>query len=343
MAFVVDDLSNWYVRQSRARFWAPDAEPEPAAVATLHLCLGTVARLLAPAAPFASDWLHRALVGPSVHLASFPEADLAARDADLERAMDAARRLASLGRSAREAGNLRVRQTLAAMRVAVPRGVDGPVFRELLGLLAMEVNVRAIEVMTSDAELVRLRAKPNFRSLGKRFAKRTPMVAQAVAGLDPDRIRLLERGAAATVELDGETLEILPDDVEIEREVATAWLVQSDGPFVAAVDPELTPELRLDGLARELVHRVQRLRKQAGYEYTTRIALAVTGHERMLDAVRAHQAFIEGETLARSLQVGRDLDAWDAKDEVPVDEFNVTLSVVRWSNGQAGPSRGEDR
>jgi isoleucyl-tRNA synthetase len=335
MDFVDADLSNWYVRRSKPRFWAPDREPDPAAVATLHECLVVVARLLAPAAPFASDWLHRALTDQSVHLARFPTAASAREAPALERGMDAIRRLSSLGRSAREGGGLRVRQTLGRMRVAVPAGTDGPEFRELLDVLADEVNVRQIEVVSSDAELVRLRGRPNFRSLGKRFGKRTPRVAEAVAALPAEPLRALERGSPAALELDGEVLEILPEDLTIEREVSTTWLVQSEGAFVAAVDPTLTDELRRDGLAREVVHRVQRLRKDAGFEYTTRIALAVGGDERLLEAVRAHAAFIEGETLARSLLVGRTLDAWDARDDTPIDDFNVTLAVARWPNGRS--------
>jgi isoleucyl-tRNA synthetase len=334
MDFVVDDLSNWYVRLSRGRFWAPDREPDPAAVATLHECLLTVARLLAPAAPFASDWIHRALAGASVHLAPFPEAQAGRADADLETAMDAIRRLASLARSAREAGGLRVRQTLATLRVAVPRGVDGPRFRELLGLLAQETNVRAVEVMTSDAGLVRLRARPNFRALGRRFGSRTPAVARAVGALGPDALRALEAGSAVPLEFEGDRLEILPDDLTVEREVATDWLVQSAGPFVAAVDPGLTEDLRRDGLAREVVHRVQRLRKEAGFEYTTRIALAVTGDGPLLEAVRAHEDFIRGETLARALVLGQPLEAADARDDAPIDGFHATLAVARQDDGQ---------
>lgn len=337
MDFVVDDLSNWYVRLSRGRFWAPDREPEPGAVATLARCLVITSRLLAPAAPFASDWLHRALTGGSVHLADFPTPALSDEDPELERAMDAIRRLASLGRSAREAGNLRVRQTLATMRVAVPAGIDGPRFRELLEVLARETNVRVVEVMSSDADLVRLRGRPNFRALGRRFGARTPVVAQAVAALDQDRLRALEAGDRVAVACAGESVEILPDDVTVEREVATAWLVQTAGPFVAAVDPTVTDDLRRDGLAREVVHRVQRLRKDAGFEYTTRITLAVTGDQPLLDAVRAHQEFIAGETLARSLLIGRALAAWDARDETPIDDHHVTLAVARWSNGPEIP------
>jgi isoleucyl-tRNA synthetase len=327
----VEELSNWYVRQSRARFWAPDREADPVAVRTLFDSLVAVARMLAPVVPFASDWLHRALTGDSVHLADFPVADGGWDDPALDRAMDGVRRLASLGRSAREAGSRRVRQPLATMRVAVAKGVDNPRFRELLPLLAQEVNVKRIEVVSSDADLVRLKAKANFRSLGKRFGKRTPVVAERIATLSPDQLRQLEGGTAVTmVEPEG-TIEVLPEDVVVEREVAIDWLVQSEGPFVVALDPTLTPDLVRDGLAREIVSRVQRLRKDAGYEYTTRIALAIGGDPVVLDAAHQAASLIQGETLARELRVGQDLGWTEARDEARIDEHQVTLAVARWT------------
>jgi isoleucyl-tRNA synthetase len=335
MAFV-EELSNWYVRQSRSRFWAPDREPDSAAVTTLRDCLAVTARLLAPAAPFASDWLHRAVAGGSVHLADFPVADRSQVDPELERAMDAIRRLASLGRSAREAGNRRVRQPLGTIRVAVPPAVAAnPRFAELLELLRQEVNVGAVELVSSDAELVRLRPKANFRTLGKRFGKRTPEVAAGISRIPAVELRRLEEGQSITVPLDDGLVRVEPEDVVIEREVATDWLVQSAGPFVVALDPRLTPELIADGLAREMVSRVQRLRKEAGYQYTTRIALAVAGDDTVMAAARQHADFVRGETLARSLELGRQLDPCDARDDASIDQYQVTLTVRRWSAEQS--------
>ncbi|MBM4188705.1 MAG: isoleucine--tRNA ligase [Gemmatimonadetes bacterium] len=326
----VEDLSNWYVRQSRARFWAPDRDADPAAVATLRHCLVTTARLLAPAAPFAADWLHRALTGESVHLARFPVAQ-GTEEPELLGAMDGIRRLASLGRSAREGGNRRVRQPLASMRVAVGRGVDGARFRELLPLLGQEVNVRRIEVVDSDAELVRLRAKANFRSLGKRFGKETPAVAAAVGQLGGESLRELEAGRPVRLVFEGREIEVLPDDAVVEREVTTDWLVQSQGPFVVALDPTLTPELAREGLAREIVSRVQRLRKEARLEYTARIVLGVAGADAIVAAARSETDLIAGETLAREVRVGEVLGAAVATDRSPIDEHQVVLTVAPWA------------
>ncbi len=323
--FVVDDLSNWYVRLSRARFWAPDHEADPAAVATLHECLATVARLLAPAAPFASDWLHRALTGQSVHLSGFP-VTRRRRDEALEGAMDAVRRLTSLGRAARETKNIRVRQPLSAMQVAVPARFRGPLFDELLALLQSEVNVRAVSPVASDADLVRLKAKPNFRALGKKFGKRTQEAAAAVAKLDVDALRMLEEGGTAPLDGLGD---VSAEEVQVEREVTSDWLVQSDGPYVVALDPLITDELRAEGLAREVVNRVQRMRKEAGYEYTTRIRLWVTGDEQVQRAVTAHNGFIRDETLARELDVGTRGSAPDLEQQVDLDGVSAVLGIQR--------------
>jgi isoleucyl-tRNA synthetase len=335
MEFVVDDVSQWYVRANRARFWAVDSVADPAALATLYEALVTVSRLLAPAAPFISDWLHRALTGTSVHLTRFPE--VAGRRAPgLEAAMDAVRRLASLAHGARQERKLPVRQPLARMQVAVPAGVRGQAFDELLELLRVEVNVKTIEAVSSDAELVRLRARPNFRSLGKRYGKRTPQVAAAAAGLGPEQLRALEQGSPVSLDLDGEGVSFLPEDVVVEREVASDWVVASDGPYVVALDPRLDDTLRREGTAREVVNRIQRLRKEAGYVYTDRIRVWMDGGAPVLDAARVHADFIRGETLARRLELGARAPAPDLEQQVDIDGHGVVVGVERDRDGRAG-------
>ncbi|HEU5217397.1 MAG TPA: DUF5915 domain-containing protein, partial [Gemmatimonadales bacterium] len=282
---------------------------------------------------FASDWLHRALTGQSVHLATFPVPG-SPRDCELEDAMGAVRRLASLARAAREEQSLRVRQPLARMRVAVPRTADGPRFRGMLPLLAQEVNVREVEVVSSDADLVRLRARPNFRSLGKRYGKRTPDAAAAAAGLDAEQLRALENGDTVRLNGGADVWEYGPEDVTVEREVTTDWLVQSAGSYVAALDPVLTDDLRAEGIAREVVNRVQRLRKDAGYEYTTRIDLWVEGPAPLLEAVRAHAEVIRAETLTRTLHLGAAAPAADRQETVEIDGHRAVISVARHLAGE---------
>jgi isoleucyl-tRNA synthetase len=319
---------------NRGRFWAPGTTADPAALATLHEALVTVCRLLAPAAPFASDAIHRRLTGESVHLASFPEARGHA-DPDLDGAMDAVRRLASLGRAAREGAGLRVRQPLARLRVAVPAGVRGVGFEAFLDVLRRELNVKQIDVVQSDEELVRLRAKPNFRALGKVYGKDTPRAAEAARRLSREQLLQLEGGAAASVTVEGKSFEYRPADVVVEREVVTDWPVQSEGPLVVALDPELTAELRHEGLAREVVNRVQRLRKEAGYDYNTRIALSLSGAEEVLEAAGAHRQFVAGETLARRFETGAELADPDVKETVSIDGRPVVIALRRF-DGSGG-------
>ena len=333
MGFVVDDLSNWYVRTNRPRFWAPDRAADPAALATLHEVLVTAARLLGPVAPFIADWIHRSLTGTSVHLAPFP-ADQGRREPELLEAMAAHRRLASLARAARETRKLNVRQPVARLQVAVPAAVKGPAFADLLDILAAEVNAKAVDVAGSDHELVRLKGKADFRSLGKRYGKDTPRAAAVVSQLTAEQLTALEHGDPVRM---GE-FALHPEDVVVTREVVSDWAVQADGPYVVAVDPRLSEDLIQEGLARELVHRVQRLRKEAGYEYTTRIELSVSGAADIVAAVSAFQSFVEGETLARKVVLGAVLDDADVTRELDIEARRVTIALRR-HDGRKGGTR----
>jgi len=336
MDFVGEDLSRWYIRRNRPRFWAPDRATDPVALETLHEALVAAVRMLAPAAPFFSDWVHRALTGTSVHLAPFP-VDRGHREPELLAAMATVRRLASLARAARESRNLRVRQPLARMQVAVPAAAQGPALSDLLDILAAEVNVRAVQVVASDHDLVRLGGKANFRTLGKRYGKDTPRAAAAVAELSGAELQTLEQGGTVR---HGE-FEYQSADVTVTREVASEWLVQADGPYVVALDPALSDDLVQEGLAREVVNRVQRLRKDAGYEYTTRIELSIAGAEDVVAATRAFSGFVEGETLARRMVLGgagAALDEPDLQREVDIEGRRVTIALRR-HDGRKGGTR----
>ena len=191
------------------------------------------------------------------------------------------------------------------MRVAVPLSVRGDLFDSFLDVVRREVNVKAIEIVESDADLVKLKPKPNFRELGKKHGKNTPAVARSSQELRPAQLQQLERGESVTLKSrDGLVVEYHPDDIKIEREVVTDWLVQSEGTVVVALDQELDDDLRAEGTAREIVNRVQRLRKEAGYHYNTRIVLGLTGADAIVGAAFRHEKFIAGETLAREVEVG---------------------------------------
>ncbi len=330
IAFCDNELSNWYVRVNRSRFWAPDAEADASALATLHEALHIVSRLLAPAAPFISDAVHRGLTGSSVHVAPFPSV-AGQLDPAMNATMDVMRTLASLGRSAREEGGIRVRQPLQTMRVAVPLAIRGGVFEEFLDIVRQEVNVKSIEIVESDADLVTLKAKPNYKVIGARYGKQTPVVAKLASELDSDQLQRLEAGETVTQPgSDGGPVEITPDMVTLVREVVTEWLVQSKGPVVVALDPTLDDELRSEGTAREIVNRVQRLRKEAGYDYNTRIALGLVGPDPVVQAAGMHEAFIAGETLAREMRIGADLVGNDVRETVDIDGQKLVISLRRF-------------
>jgi isoleucyl-tRNA synthetase len=300
--FVVEDLSNWYVRRCRPRFWGnTDAADARAAFRTLWDALRTVTLLAAPCAPFSSDWMHRALTGESVHLQRYP-AHAGASDGELEADMEAARTLVSLGRAAREDVQIRVRQPLRALYAVVPGGRS--LHGALLDLVREEMNVKSVEFLSSGEDIVRLVARPNFRELGPRFGKHTEAAADAVRGLDQGALASFRAGGEVEIELDGQRHTLQPGDLDVVQEATGALVVKEDGSFTAALDPTLDDELRAEGMARELVNRIQRLRKDAGLEITDRIELALGGPEAVQGAARTHQGFIAGETLAVSVTVG---------------------------------------
>lgn len=306
MDFVVDDVSNWYVRLNRSRFYEVEGRDNRAAFATLHEVLVSVCRLLAPFAPFITDWIHRELTGTSVHLASFATGGPV--DLELEKAMSDLRRLSTLARAAREEAGIKVRQPLSRLVCVVPDYRAG-MLDELEPLLRSELNVKKVEFAFSGDALVRLEARPNFRSLGKRFGKRTPLAAAAVAALSDEALAASgrESGVPLVISLDGESHVLMADDFEVVSRAAGELSVQEEGGYVAAVDPTVTPELRGEGIARELVNRIQRMRKEADFAVSDRIHLQVAGSTETEAVVRGYQEYIAGEVLANEVIAGGDV------------------------------------
>jgi isoleucyl-tRNA synthetase len=335
IAFVDDDLANWYVRLNRARFYEVEGEDSRAAFATLHEVLVSVCRLLAPLAPFVTDWIHRELTGESVHLAPFVAARAAAPDtgvdAELDAAMDAIRTLARLGRAAREEIGIKVRQPLARMICVAPR-VSEAALTPLVPLLAAELNVKDVELASSGDALVSLEAKPNFRSLGKKWGKKTPLAAQAVSAFTSDELRAFERGAALVVSVEGDSHALGVDDVAIIRRASGALAVQEDGGFFAALDPTVTPELRREGWAREVISRVQRMRKESGLAVSDRITVLLAGGEDVKAVVGAHGEWIAGEVLATELVYAGEGSAertTDGMQTVDLDGIPAYVAITR--------------
>ncbi|MBD0320644.1 MAG: class I tRNA ligase family protein [Gemmatimonadetes bacterium] len=329
--FVVDDLSNWYVRRSRDRFWgSADRADTRAAFATLYEALLTVTRLMAPVAPFVADWVHRALCGgQSVHLADYPVAEAARIDAELERGMDAVRVLSTLGRAARETVSIRVRQPLGTVYCVVPAGVRAD--EELLAILRDELNVKQVAFMDRAEELVTFSARPNFKVIGAKFGKATPRVGAAIRDLASEAIAAWRGGAPLTVQADGETYTLTGDELDVVQGAKGDFVVQAEGGFTLALDPTLTPELRAEGLAREVINRVQKLRKDTGLEVSDRIRLGVFGPAEVTEAVERFRELVAGETLAVEVESGPEprTDGYEAVREVDLDGVTATIALVR--------------
>jgi isoleucyl-tRNA synthetase len=329
LEFVDDDVANWYVRQSRKRFYDVDTADNRAAFATLHEVLTVVCRLLAPFAPFVTDWLHRELTGESVHLAPYVRSSGAASDAALESTMASIRTLATLGRAARETAGINVRQPLARM-VCVAPNASAESLEPLLSVLASELNVKKVEVATSADALVTLEAKPNFRALGKKFGKRTPLAADAVAQFTSEHLRRFEQGEELVVTVDGDSHEITADDLTIVRRASGALVVQEEHGYFAAIDPAMTSELRQEGMARELISRVQRMRRDAGLAVSDRIRLGIDGDAAVLEAATIHREWIAGEVLATDVVLGGEPEGnIQARLRVDLDEVRATLALTK--------------
>ncbi len=284
--FVVEKVSQWYIRRSRRRFWkgAPSDEDKYAAYATLYEALVTVAQLLAPAMPFLAEELYQNLVrsvnpdaAESVHLTDWPQVDTEAIDETLNREMALVLKLASLGRAARNQANIKLRQPLPEIAFAVGRVDERAVVEKYADLLAEELNVKRVRGLDSAAEVVEYEIKPLPAKLGPKYQRRFPKVQAAIRGLPAEAVaQQVLAGQPFTVEVDGETLTIEPDEVEVRMHAHEGFVVEREGPYVAALRTEITPELRAEGLMREFIRRVQNLRKESGLEIADRIRLCYT-------------------------------------------------------------------
>jgi isoleucyl-tRNA synthetase len=309
IAEFVDDLSNWYVRRSRRRFWAGDA----GALGTLHECLEVLTRLLAPFTPFITEAVHEALVTSiwpdqpnSVHLRQWPVigADGGLYDPALSERMALVRRLVELGRSARTEAKVRTRQPLGRALVAAPGWADLPA--ELRALIADELNVASVDALTEQAGagLVDVTVKPQFRALGQRFGSRTKEVAAALAAADPAAVAAALRTGSADIVLGDETLTLTPAEVVVTETPRSGWAVVAGAGETIALDLTITPELRRAGLAREAIRLIQDARKASGLEITDRITLWWTAPHDLAAALREHAALVAGEVLATSYTEG---------------------------------------
>ncbi|MGC1165428.1 MAG: isoleucine--tRNA ligase [Solirubrobacterales bacterium] len=307
IAEYVEELSNWYVRLSRRRFWDGDR----AAFATLRHCLLETAALLAPFTPFLADEIHLNLAGgtlgqtgetpDSVHLRDYPAVEAALADPALEAAMEAVRLTVELGRAARSQAKAKVRQPLRRA-VIVANDAEREAIEARADLVTAELNVKELDFVTDEGELVSYTAKPNYRALGPRFGKRMPQVAAAVEALDAAHVAaVMADGGEVGINIEGDEHTLGPDEVTLALQPLAGYEVEAEAGHAVALQLELDDELRREGLAREIVHAVQIARKEAGLDITDRIALTLGGDEDLLAAARAHEPYLAGEVLATSV------------------------------------------
>jgi len=335
IAGFVDDLSNWYVRRSRRRFWDPDGSGGPdtrAAFLTLHECLVTLARLLAPFTPFITEELWRNLSAgragspPSVHLSDYPLADGALVDPALDAAMHGVRQIVSLGRTIRTETKVRIRQPLLEAVVHYPG--DHEALLPLLGLVADELNVKRVEFAESAERFGRWRAKPNFKTLGPRLGRRVKDVAAALADDDGAIASRLAHGETISIAVPEGEIALEPADVDLVQDTVEGWGVAGDGSLTVALELELTPDLRREGLAREVVRLVQDARKTAGLDVSDRIVLGLQADGDLAEALRAHADEIAAETLATELYHA-DLAEATLRHETEIDGSGLTVALRR--------------
>jgi isoleucyl-tRNA synthetase len=330
IAEYVEELSNWYVRLSRRRFWDGDR----AAFATLRHCLLETAALLAPFVPFLADEIHLNLAGgvlaeageagDSVHLRDYPAVDEALADPALETGMEAVRLTVELGRAARAQAKAKVRQPLRRA-VIVANDAEREAIAARADLVTAELNVKELDFVSDEGELVRYSARPNYRTLGPRFGKRMPLVAAAVEALDAAHVAaVMADGGQVGINVEGDEHALGPEEITLALQPLDGYEVEAEAGHAVALQLELDDELRQEGLAREIVHAVQIARKAAGLEITDRITLALGGDEDLLTAARAHEQYLTGEVLATSV-------SYDASDgaSAMIDGRDLTISVRR--------------
>ena len=331
----IDLLSNWYVRLSRRRFWkSEDDGDKQAAYATLYECLLTASELLAPSMPFIADALYRNLAlsadpaaPESVHLADWPEFDADVIDETLNHEMRLVQKLVSLGHNGRQRARLKVRQPLAEAAFWAGSHAGVELIARYADLIAEELNVKKVRSLDSVTEAIAYSLHPLPKQLGQKYGKRFPAIRQALLALPPtETARALLAGEAVAVQLAAEAVEVMPDEVEVRLTAKEGFAVAEESGLVAALVTELTPELLREGLAREVVRRVQDLRKSSGFEISDRIHIAYAASGQLAQAIEEQRAYIMGEALASSLTAAKKID--DATLVVEGEKLSLRLERV---------------
>lgn len=333
--FTQDHLSNWYVRLSRRRFWKGDYQQDKvSAYQTLYTCMLTIAKLGAPIAPFYMDRLYLDLNAvtkketfESVHLSNFPIYDETHIDKELERKMEAAQTISSLVLSLRAKEKIKVRQPLQKIMIPISSEAQKNEILAVADLIKSEVNVKEIEVLEDASDILVKQIKPNFKVLGPRFGQDMKAIAQVISGFDAKNIKEIEQNGTLDVEVNGKSIILELSDVEITSQDIEGWLVASSGPLTVALDVTITEELRKEGIARELVNRIQNLRKDSGYELTDRIVVHFQEDEHIINAINTNLDYIKTETLTEKLEI---LEHLDNGIEIAFDDVNTKLFIKKF-------------
>ncbi|MCL1939026.1 MAG: isoleucine--tRNA ligase [Candidatus Azobacteroides sp.] len=327
--FVNDNLSNWYVRLNRKRFWGGKMDADKlSAYQTLYVCLKTVAQLMAPIAPFYADKLYMDLTGNrehSVHLSDFPVANESLIDKDLEERMQMAQDISSMVLALRRKVNIKVRQPLSSMMIPVVDERQKEAIEAVHALILNEVNVKEIHYVNNTAGMLVKKIKPDFKKLGPRYGKIMKNLANALTEIYQEDILKLEQTGSLQVPVAGQTVEITIDDVEIISEDIPGWLVANNGKLTVALDITLTEELKKEGVARELVNRIQNVRKSKGYEIVDKINVILQSDSRINEAVEEYRQYIANQVLANNVSLERLTEGI----ELDMDDFKLWVKVEK--------------
>ncbi|TPN87634.1 isoleucine--tRNA ligase [Aquimarina algicola] len=313
--FVQENLSNWFVRLSRRRYWKGDYQKDKiSAYQTLYTCMLTVAKLGAPVAPFFMDRLYKDLIAgtgketfESVHLASFPKYDDSYIDPSLERKMQKAQTITSLALSLRQKEKIKVRQPLQRIMIPILNETDKNEINEIANHIKNEVNVKEIELIDDASGILVKQIKPNFKALGPRFGKDMKLIANEIQNFDQEKIKILEQTGQFDIEINDKIITLESSDVEISSQDIEGWLVANSGSLTVALDVTISPELKKEGIARELINRIQNIRKDSGFEVTDKIEIVFQENETIQAAVANNEHYIKNETLTETIEFTSDI------------------------------------
>jgi isoleucyl-tRNA synthetase len=324
------------VRLNRKRFWGGEQSKDKlAAYQTLYICIETVSKLAAPIAPFYMDQIYMDLNGVtgkdaehSVHLTRFPSYDQSLIDTELEERMDIAQKISSMILGLRRKVNIKVRQPLAKIMVPVTDESFRSRFESVKSLILGEVNVKAVEYIDDTANILIKRIKPNFKTLGPKYGKQMKEISIAVTAMTQPEINLFENSGKRSFTINGISVDLTLEDVEIISEDIPGWQVANDGKLTVALDIMVTDDLRFEGIAREFVNRIQNIRKESGFDVTDKITVLIEDHELISEAIKRHSLYIGSQTLATTVSVVRSISESNTR-EIDIDDLMIKISVTK--------------